>query len=529
MSQAQLFENMRNPSFYGSDVETVDTLQTHISFVALVGSYAYKVKKAVNFGFLDFSTLEKRKHFCEEELRLNRRLCPEIYLDVVPITKQNKELKLDGKGEIVDYAVKMKRFPQENMMVHRLKQKQVSEDTIEKLCDILVKFYQSDETTEEINSFGRVEAIKKNVVENFEQTTAVIDLTIPKKMYHFIQKNSYDFFDERKTAFEERMKQGHIHDCHGDLHSGNIVINDGICIFDCIEFNKRFRYCDVASDIGFLAMDLDFQNKPFLSSFLMQTYIDKSNDNGVLNVLNLYKSYRAYVRGKVLGFRLDDPHVPSEEKNDILETASRYYELSHYYASLLHLDLNLTRPLCFMISGITGTGKSTLARKLSIDYHAQVLNSDMIRKQMEGVNAFEHHYDGVNKGLYSPKKTQMTYESLCKVASELLHQGNHVIVDATFQQHSYREELKKIAEAEHAVFVPIGCTCPDMTARQWLDQRLRKKTVSDGRWEIYLSQKKTFEAFTPEEQVVVIDMADDSYEGRMASFRRILARIQEAR
>jgi aminoglycoside phosphotransferase family enzyme len=142
MSQAQLFENMRNPSFYGSDVETVDTLQTHISFVALVGSYAYKVKKAVNFGFLDFSTLEKRKHFCEEELRLNRRLCPDIYLDVVPITKHNKELKLDGKGEIVDYAVKMKRFPQENMMIHRLKQEKVGEDTIEKLCDILVKFYQ---------------------------------------------------------------------------------------------------------------------------------------------------------------------------------------------------------------------------------------------------------------------------------------------------------------------------------------------------------------------------------------------------
>jgi len=527
MSQAQLFERMRQPSFYGSDVTGVEIMQTHISFVALAGSYAYKVKKAVNFGFLDFSTLEKRKHFCEEELRLNRRLCPEIYLAVVPITMHNKELKLDGQGEIVDYAVKMKRFPQEYMMMHRLAQNQVGENTIEKICTILVEFYQKDQPTKEIISFGQVEAIKKNVVENFEQTTSVIDLTIPKKMYQFIERVSYEFFDTRKKVFEDRIKEGHIHDCHGDLHSGNIVINDGICIFDCIEFNKRFRYCDIASDIGFLAMDLDFQNKPFLSSFLMETYMNKSGDKGVHDVLNLYKSYRAYVRGKVLGFRLDDPHVHPQEKNEIVATASKYFELSHYYASLLDIDLHLPRPLCFMVSGITGTGKSTLAKKLSIDYHAQVLNSDMVRKQLAGIDAFEHHFDGVNKGLYAPQKTQQTYESLCNNALEILHQKNHVIVDATFQQKAFRDLLKNTAEEAHAIFIPIGCTCPDEKARQWLNQRLRKKTVSDGRWEIFLSQKKSFETYTPEEQVIVIDMADEPYEGRMTAFRRILARIKE--
>jgi aminoglycoside phosphotransferase family enzyme len=285
------------------------------------------VKKPVNFGFLDFSTLEKRKYFCEEEMRLNRRLCPDIYLDVIPITQKNNEIELNGEGEVVDYALKMKEFSQDKIMTNLLKRGKIDEETIGKICTILVDFYNSGERSDEIDNYGKVKAVKQNIDENFEQTRSVVDVAIPKDIYNYIQNVSSMFFDKKKDVFERRIKHGYIHDCHGDLHSGNIVVSDKIHIFDCIEFNKRFRFCDAASDVSFLAMDLDYLNYPFLSSYLIKNYVEKSNDTGIFDVLNFYKSYRAYVRGKVNGFRLSDPTVDEKEKKEIIETSKKYFDL----------------------------------------------------------------------------------------------------------------------------------------------------------------------------------------------------------
>ena len=290
MASSQLFNQLTNPAFFGPDVTSVKILQTHISYIVLTGDYAYKIKKPVDFGFLDFSTLEKRKYYCEEELRLNRRLCPEIYLDVLPITKKKDILELNGDGEIVEYTLKMKEFPQQNIMTNLLKKGVITEEIIDEICDILIQFYQSGKQTPEIDKFGDISSVKKNIDENFEQTSPVINVTIPQKTYDDIKKMNQSFFERNKKVFTKRIQQGHIRDCHGDLHSGNIVVDHGICIFDCIEFNKRFRYIDIASDIGFLAMDLDYQNHPHLASYLINKYIEKSNDHSIFGVLNFYKS-----------------------------------------------------------------------------------------------------------------------------------------------------------------------------------------------------------------------------------------------
>lgn len=528
MEQKKLFETLKNPSFYGPNVKSVNILQTHISFIALTGKYAYKIKKPVDFGFLDFSTIDKRKFFCDEEIRLNRRLCPEIYLEVLTITKKNNEIELNGEGTVVDYALKMKEFPQDKIMTSLLKKGEIKEDTIKQICTIMINFYNSQKRSNEIDNYGKAEAIKKNIEENFEQTKSVVDITISKEDYRFIQDVSNAFIDNKNDVFQKRIKQGFIHDCHGDLHSGNIVVTDKIYIFDCIEFNKRFRYCDVASDLGFLAMDLDYLNFPFLSSYLINNYVDKSNDTGIFDVLNFYKSYRAYVRGKVNGFRLSDPTIDQKEKKETIETAKKYFNLSYYYTSLFSLDLNTKKPLIFMVSGLTGTGKSTLALKLAVDYHAQQINTDIVRKELEGIDKYEKHHDKIDTGLYAPEKIDFTYEKVIEKAVNHLKKSENVVLDATFQKKKYRDMVKNITEENKAFLIPIRCNCPDNVVKKWLEERLKKKSVSDGRWEIYQNQKKTFEPFDTNEDHLDIDTSIESFEYRMDFFQRIINMIRGA-
>ncbi len=205
MYRLNIFNHLKNSEFYGPDIKSVDILQTHISFVVLTGKYAYKVKKPVNFGFLDFSTLEKRKYFCEEEMRLNRRLCPDVYLDVLPITKKDDKLELNGDGDIIEYVLKMKEFSQEEIMTNLLNQGKIDEVSIKKICDILVDFYNSGDQSKEIDNYGKIDAVKQNIDENFEQTKSVIDITIPKNIYQYIKNTSNKFLNKGKVVFDKRI------------------------------------------------------------------------------------------------------------------------------------------------------------------------------------------------------------------------------------------------------------------------------------------------------------------------------------
>ena len=332
MDIPSLQKALLNPEIYPDLPKKIHLIETHISLLFLTGSYVYKVKKPVDFGFLDFTTLEKRKYFCEQEVRLNRRLSPDIYLGVVNITRDGDRVSFDGRGEVEEYAVKMKQIPEELLMDKLLDRGRVTPEMIKAVSEKLVRFYSEAETSELIKSFARPERVKQDTDENFEQTEKYIGVTISKDTFEEVQRRTNEFFRVRDKIFHLRIASDRIRDCHGDLRLEHIFWGDEIAIFDCIEFNERFRYTDVTADIAFLAMDLDYHGREDLTEHLVRAYIEKSGDREITNILDFYKCYRAYVRGKVESFRLDDPNIPEEEKEGALKRARKYFELSHRYA-----------------------------------------------------------------------------------------------------------------------------------------------------------------------------------------------------
>ena len=311
----------------------VRLVQTHISFVLLAGEFVYKFKKPVDFGFLDFSTLEKRQHCCEQELLLNRRLCPDIYLDLVTVTQEGDSYTLNGSGEIVEYAVKMARMPEEKMMGNLIQAGELDRVHIDTIVDKLIPFYQQADRTSEIDEYGTAKSVGVNVLENFEQTQGFINNgAITQEQFDKISSWSKDFLCQEEL-FAQRIKDGNIRDCHGDLYSANICLADKVYVYDCIEFNRRFRYCDKASDIGFLAMDLDFHGLQELSGYCIDQFCERSGDNTLKEMLNFYKCYRAYVRGKIGLFTAADPAVDEAVKKSCTEAAAKYFALAESYTN----------------------------------------------------------------------------------------------------------------------------------------------------------------------------------------------------
>ena len=332
--QKQVVEALMKPEAYDDEIGEIELIQTHISFVFLTRNFVYKVKKAVNLGFLDFTTLEKRRFFCEKELELNRRLCEDMYLEVVPINRSNV-IKIKGEGETVEYAVKMKRMPQEKMMNRLLEENKVDSDLIDRIAKIIAEFHSKAETNTRISEFGSLAMIGINWRENFEQTSEFVDKTISTEHFTLIRERIDDFMKRNVPLFEKRMAEGRVRDCHGDIHSGNIFVTDRIYIFDAIEFNERFRYSDVAADVSFLAMDLEFKGRTDLSTFFVERYVKYSGDQELMRLLPFYKCYRAYVRGKVVSFKLKDPSINREEKNAATKEAKAYFTLAATYTKTL--------------------------------------------------------------------------------------------------------------------------------------------------------------------------------------------------
>jgi hypothetical protein len=332
--QKQVVEALMKPEAYDEEPGKIELIQTHISFVFLTRNFVYKVKKAVNLGFLDFTTLEKRRFFCEKELELNRRLCDDMYLEVVPINKSNI-IKMKGDGEPVEYAVKMKRMPQESMLSNLLEKNRVDDKLIDEIAKIIAEFHSKAETNKRISEFGSLAIIETNWKENFDQTEEFIGKTISTEDFKLIHEKIDNFMKRDVPLFEERIAQARVRDCHGDIHSGNIFVTKRIYIFDAIEFNERFRYSDTASDVAFLAMDLDFKGRTGLSDFFVKKYVEYSGDRELMKLLSFYKCYRAYVRGKVVSFKLKDPSISREEKKSAMKEAKTYFKLASAYAKTL--------------------------------------------------------------------------------------------------------------------------------------------------------------------------------------------------
>jgi len=326
-----LIKALLSPEAYPQTPQNVELVQTQISYVFLADDLVYKIKKPVDFGFLDFTTLEKRLRFCRKEVELNRRLCPDVYLGVVPVTGGNSRYVIEGKGKAEEYAVKMRRLPREAMMDVLLTRNKVTSEMIERVAGILVDFHRNAATGGEINDIGGINAVIKNTSENFEQTEQYAGSIVPRETFIRIKDYTENFIKENDALFHRRAAEGRIRDCHGDLHAAHICFGDKICIYDCIEFIDRLRYTDVVADVAFLAMDLDRYNRRDLADIFVKAYVKKSGDDELMQLLDFYKCYRAYVRFKVGCSQYDDPYIPADEKEKILADTKGYFVLANTY------------------------------------------------------------------------------------------------------------------------------------------------------------------------------------------------------
>jgi aminoglycoside phosphotransferase family enzyme len=332
MDHTALVEAMSSPDFYDYPVASVKYIQTHVSSLFLTGEYVYKLKKPVDFGFLDFTTAELRRCCCEKELELNRRLAPAVYLRVASIKVENGVPALDGSGEVVDWVVVMRQLDESLLGPAVLAAGDLTADKIDAVVDTLVPFYQRAATGPGVDEFGRIDVVKFNTDENFEQTAANVGTAITEPQYDQIRAYTNRFYRENQDLFERRISGGWIRECHGDLHLGNIFFESPPVIFDCIEFNERFRCSDVAVDLAFLVMDLDFQGRPELARRVIDRYVAGSGDEELPKLIGFYACYRAYVRGKIACFTAADPAVGEQARRDQIELAQRYFALAHQYA-----------------------------------------------------------------------------------------------------------------------------------------------------------------------------------------------------
>ncbi len=500
----QHIEALLLPSTYPHPVERVELIQTHISYVFLAGEYVYKVKKPVEMGFLDYTTLERRRFYCEEEVRLNRRLCPDAYSGVVPVTVKDGTVSLAGAGEVVDYAVKMKRLPQERMMERLLDQGAITGEMLESLTGKLAAFHAEAETGEHIQSFGSVEAVAANWQENFEQTEPYVGRTISRDQAGAIRAYVDRFLSEEAWLLDNRVRDGRIRDCHGDLRTNAVCFEDGICVFDCIEFNERFRYVDTASDVAFLAMDVDSRGHPALSDEMVGLYLAQSLDTTLPLVLHFYKCYLAFVRGKVDGFQLDQPEIPAEQKAAAAEGARRYFALAEKYAS------RATPAVVIAMVGVTGSGKSYLAHALASRLGAVVISSDVTRKKLAGLDPMRQQREPIDSGIYSPEMTELTYAKMLLQAMPFLSRGKLVILDASYLSRQMRERAREFAERAGVRFLAAECVADEALVRERLQRRRSAVwSPSDGRWEVYRAQLKRAEPLSelPEESRLEMDGA----------------------
>jgi len=327
-----MINDLQNPASLPDRTKKVFVVQTHISIVFVADEFVYKVKKPVNFGFLDFSTLEKRHYYCHQEVRLNRRLSKDIYVDVAPITFDGERYTMRrGPGEVVEYAVKMKRIPEERLMKSLFESGELTIEHLKKIAEGLARFHLGALGSHEIDQFGEPEKFKVNTDENFTQVEKYINISIRKKDFNALRKWTDDFYKANRDIFLERIKEGRIRDCHGDLHMEHVCFTEGLSIIDCIEFNDRFRYSDTVADIAFLLMDLEYHGEKRFSELLWDHYKELAGERDVDFLLTFYKVYRAFVRGKVNSFQLDDSNIGPEKKEEAVQTARRYFKLAHSY------------------------------------------------------------------------------------------------------------------------------------------------------------------------------------------------------
>jgi aminoglycoside phosphotransferase family enzyme/predicted kinase len=487
----ELIQSLLRPDAYPHEAGDIELIQTHISYVVLAGAYAYKIKKPLDLHFLDYSTLDRRRLMCEEEVRLNARLCPEAYLGVEPIVRRDGGYRVGGEGEAFEYAVRMRRMPREAMMPAMLARGSVTAADIGRIARVLASFHATSASDERIARFGSPEALRANWEENFEQTAPFIGRTITRAQYDLTRDYVDRFLRDRSALIEERAAMGRVRDCHGDLRSDSIVIHPGrgICVMDCIEFNDRIRYGDVAGDVGFLAMDLDYRGRPDFADELMSAYLNAVDDETLSCMLDFYRSYRAYVRGKVESMELDEPEVPDADRAAALGRARAYFALAQGYA-----EKRQGRVLVVM-SGLSGSGKSYVGAAVASRLGAAFLRSDVIRRRIFGVPEQGRGPKAYGEGIYTEESREQVYAALHERAAQHLRAGLPVVLDATYSRRVDRDAALRVADDTETPVLVLHVVAGEETVRRRMAQRAEEPPgASDARWETYAAQRLRFEA-----------------------------------
>jgi len=523
----RIISELSRPGAYPHAVDKVDVIQTHISVVFLAGNFVYKIKKPVDFGFLDFTTLDKRHHFCKEELRLNRRLSQEIYLDVLPVLEGPEGLRFPAQGisghapgSAVEYAVFMKRLDASRFLSSLLTTGAVDPAALEAVAKRIADFHRNAETSPEITRIGGTKAVIFNTEEDFRQIEPYVDDTLSKETFDQIAEYTRTFLEVNMDLFKAREAGGWIRDGHGDLHTQHICMTENIQIFDCIEFNERFRFGDVLADAAFLKMDLEKLGYEDLAHTFTASYLKQMKQKDHPGLFNFYACYRAVVRGKVEGFRSRDRDIKPGEAGTALENARAYFLLAQRYSR------TLVPPVLMAGCGLMGSGKSTLAEALHTRLDFVILSSDRIRKEMAGMDPAAPHHVPFGSGIYSKKFSARTYAGLHERAALHLKEGRSVFIDASYMDPGLRAQAMETARKAGTRFVLLHLDAGEQEIRNRLIKRVGgPNALSDGREEILGDQIKAFTPplEVPEEQKLTLDSSLPLDHQIGAAYKKLLA------
>jgi len=489
---------MLKPEFYNHPVDTCQLIETHISWVILTGNFVYKIKKPVNLGFVDFSTLEKRKYYCEEELRLNYRLAPNLYLEVVPISGSTEHPQLTGNKKIFEYAVKMRQFSQDMQLDHMLARNELTQDMIDSIADLIADFHQHNEITSITSDPGNPEQVYQPAKENFIQIRHHLHDKPKIALLSEIELWTEATFNEIKNIFTQRKEKGFIRECHGDLHLRNLAwYENSPLAFDCLEFNANFRWIDVISEIAFLMMDLDDHKQAELAHRFLNRYLELTGDYEGCRVLQFYLVYRAMVRAKVDAIRAAQEGTSQQESNEANKELYSYLQLAFNYTKR-------KKPFLIITRGMSASGKSTLTQPLLEKLGAIRIRSDIERKRLFNIKPGQNSREKTGQGIYNKEATAKTYLKLLELSEDIIDSGFPVIVDATFSTTEQRQLFKELATQKHVRYIIIEF----IASHETLKKRIRNRAhdVSDADINILENQIKNWRAIGHEEKTYSISV-----------------------
>jgi len=470
-------KNMLHPEVYDHPVKDIKLIETHISWVILTGDFVYKIKKPVNFGFLDFSTLEKRHTYCTEELLLNRRMAPDIYLDVVSISGTPEKPVVNSTSKTFEYAVKMAQFPQSAQLDIMLADGELNLEHMDAIARMLADFHQTIEAADDSMDYGNNHVIYQPVEENFSQIREHLDITPYANTLTSLEAWCNSTFKKLQPVFEQRKRDGFVRECHGDIHLRNMAwLKTGPTAFDCIEFNAHLRWIDVISEIAFLVMDLQVRQQHQLANRFLNNYLEITGDYAGLTVMPFYLCYRALVRAKVNALRLDQKDITPNERQQSLTEFESHLQLATSYTQT-------ATPKLIIIRGLSASGKSTISQQLINTSEMIRIRSDVERKRLFSIPLINNTPNGkksdeLNAGIYSPQASQQTYTKLAELALQVIDAGYTVIIDATFLKREQREPFQQLTTRLGLTYIILQTTAPLDILRQRIVSR--KNDVSDA-------------------------------------------------